>query len=261
MDLGTPIGMVVCFVAIVVGMILLQGDVMALVDIPSVALVVIPTFGALFVAFPASQIAALLKHFPIVLGLKKYDPLEYVNMIVSMAEIARTNGLMALETQANEVEDTYVKAAAQMVADATEADVIEERLSGILESSTERHARSWALYEKGAAFAPAFGMCATVVSLVNMLMNLNFSDAGGAASLGINMATALITTLYGSLVANVFFIPLSNKLRLSHQAEMACKNLVIVGFLAIQKGTNPRGIKDMLIERLDPKIASKIATD
>jgi len=255
MDLGAPIGIIIALVAMVIGMILLGANVMTYLDLPSTMLVVVPTFAALFIGFPTSQMLSTVKHVPIILGLRKFDPIYYVNLMTELAEKARAQGLLVLESEADAIDDPFVKTAVLMVADATETEMIEDRLFGVLDSMTIRHSQAWAIYDRGAAFAPAFGMCATIVALVHMLLNLDLTDAGGADTLGISMSAALITTLYGSVLANVFFVPLGNKLRLRHQKEIDCKKIAIDGILAIQRGTNPRIVKEMLVERLDPKIA------
>jgi chemotaxis protein MotA len=99
-------------------------------------------------------------------------------------------------------------------------------------------------------YAPAFGMCATVVALVNMLLGLDFEDPEAINNLGRNMATALITTLYGSAFANIVFLPISGRLKLLHKKEMFCKTMICNGLLSILNGDNPRVIKDYLVEQL-----------
>jgi len=128
---------------------------------------------------------------------------------------------------------------------------LEDCINGI----KERHSEAVAIYDKAAAFAPAFGMCATVVSLVNMLMGLDFGDPEAINKLGGNMAAALITTLYGSAFANIIFIPISGRLKLLHKKEIFCKTMVCNGLLSILNGDNPRVIKDYLVEQLNKKEA------
>jgi len=248
-------------VTLVVGIIILGGDIGDFANLPSVMLTVVPTIGALFASFPLGQMAKIGKHFSVLLGRQKFDPMVYVNTMSELAEKARSQGLLSLEVEAESMEDKFIKGATLMVADATDPETVEMRLNGILDAMALRHSQAWAIYDKGASYAPAFGMCATVISLVNMLMNLNFADAGGVSSLGTNMSAALITTLYGSILANVFFFPIAAKLRVRHQAEVDCKRIVIEGILAIQQGINPKVVKEMLIERLDPKYASLAAEE
>jgi len=260
MDLGSPIGMIVATAAVLTGVILLGGDLGNILDLPSFILVMFPTIAALCIAFPFKQVLNVRRHVKIILGRQTFDPLHYVNIMSELAEKARSQGLLALENEAGNIEDSFVKGAALMVADAVEPETVEERLQASMDALAVRHAQSWAVYDRGAAFAPAFGMMATVVALVNMLLNLDFADAGGVASLGVNMSAALITTLYGSFIANVFFLPLGAKLRVRHQNEIDCKKIVVVGILAIQRGINPRVVKEMLLERLDPKYADMEAS-
>ncbi|MCL2034981.1 MAG: MotA/TolQ/ExbB proton channel family protein [Oscillospiraceae bacterium] len=259
MDVFTPIALLVSLATIVVGILFLGGSMVDYLDLASALLVVVPTFGSLFAAFPIGQMLRTFKHFRIVLGMQKFDPVEYVEIISNLAEKARTQGLLVLESEAEKVEDDFVKKAAMMVADAEEAEVVEARLMGIIDATTARHAESWAIYDKGAALAPAFGMVGTLVGLINMLMNLDFSDAGGVSSLGMNMSAAMITTLYGSMFANLWFAPLGTKLRARHQIEIECKEIVVAGILAIQRGVNPRVVKEMLMEQIDPNVKIKAA--
>lgn len=254
MDFSAIIGIIVCFGMIAFGILNLGGDIMNFLNLPSVAITIIPTLAALFIAFPIKQLAQLPKHVGIIMGKQKYDPMYYIETIHSLAEKARANGLVALEHEESSLKDPFFVAALRLLVDATDTDKIQERLWGTLESINERHAQAWEIYDKGAAFAPAFGMVGTLISLVNMLMDLDFEEAGGVASLGINMSMALITTFYGSLMANVFFIPLGNKLKACHQKEILCKELIIEGVIAIQKGYNPRYIQDMLTERVSLKL-------
>ena len=259
MDLGSPIGMLVAVAAILAGIMILGGNIMDFIDPASIMLVVIPPLGALFAAFPLKLMLKMPKHFGILLGKQKYDPIHYVNIMVELAEKARSQGLLALESEADNIEDPFIKNAALMIADAMDPETVEDRLYSVLDAMTLRHSQAWAIYDKGASFAPAFGMLATVISLVNMLMNLDFADAGGVASLGVNMSAALITTFYGSLMANAFFLPIATKLRGVHQKEIDCKKIVVVGILTIQKGVNPKMVKEMFLERLDPQYAAKFA--
>ena len=259
MDIGSPIALLISLGAIVVGILLLGGDMGNFLDAASAALVVVPTVGALFMSYPTRQMLKMAAHFKIILGLQKFDPIHYVNIISDLAEKARTQGLLVLESEAEKVQDDFVRRAATMVADAEEAEVVEARLTGILDSITARHAAAWAIYEKGGSYAPAFGMAATLVSLINMLMSLDFSDAGGVSSLGLNMSAAMITTFYGTLLANLWFYPLVAKLKVRHHKEIECKEIVIAGILAIQRGVNPRVVKEMLMEQIDPNAKGNTA--
>ena len=241
------IGMVVCFAAIVVGIIILGGDIMDFLNLPSVMLVVVPTIGALVAGFPMSVLGKVPGHFKALLG-QEYKPNEYIDKIVHLAEKARKEGLLAFEKE--QVEDQLMQYALRMMVDGLDKFSVKFALEDCINGIKERHTEAVAIYDKAAAYAPAFGMCATVISLVNMLMGLDFTDPDAINNLGINMSAALITTFYGSVLANVVFLPISGRLKLLHKKEVFCKTMVCNGLLSILNGDNPRVIKDYLVEQL-----------
>jgi len=247
------IGMVVAFAAIIVGIIVLGGDVLDFLSLPSVLLVLVPTIAAIVAGFPMSVLAKVPGHFKALLG-QEYKPSEYIDKIVSLAEKARKEGLLAFEKE--QVDDPLMQYALRMMVDGLDKFSVKFALEDCINGIKERHAEAVAIYDKAAAFAPAFGMCATVVSLVNMLTNLTFDSPDATAGLGVNMAAALITTLYGSAFANIIFIPISGRLKLLHKKEIFCKTMVCNGLLSILNGDNPRVIKDYLVEQLNKKDAS-----
>jgi len=239
--------MVVAFACIIVGIIFLDGDVMDFLNLPSVILVLVPTIAAVVAGFPMSVLAKIPGHFKVLLG-KEAKPNEYIDKIVSLAEKARKEGLLAFEKE--QVEDPLMQYALRMMVDGLDKFSVKFALEDCINGIKERHAEAVSIYDKAAAFAPAFGMCATVVSLVNMLMGLDFGDPEAINRLGGNMAAALITTLYGSAFANIVFIPISGRLKLLHKKEVFCKTMVCNGLLSILNGDNPRVIKDYLVEQL-----------
>ena len=251
--LTSIIGMVVAFACIFAGIIFLGGNVMWFLDIPSAVLVIVPTIAACVAAFPMSVVAKVPGHFKAMMG-QEYKPQEYIDKIVSLAEKARKEGLLAFEKE--QVDDPLMQYALRMMVDGLDKFSVKFALEDCINGIKERHTEACAIYDKAAAFAPAFGMCATVVSLVNMLMGLDFTDPEAINKLGGNMATALITTLYGSAFANIIFIPVSNRLKILHKKEIMCKTMVCNGLLSILNGDNPRVIKDYLVEQLNKKDAS-----
>jgi chemotaxis protein MotA len=239
--------MVVCFAAIVVGIIILGGDIMNFLNLPSVMLVVVPTIGAVFSTFPMSVLSKVPGHFKAMLG-QEFKPNEYIDKIVSLAEKARKEGLLAFEKE--QVEDPLMQYALRMMVDGLDKFSVKFALEDCINGIKERHAEAVAIYDKAASYAPAFGMCATVISLVNMLMGLDFENPDAINQLGFNMSAALITTLYGSMLANIVFLPIAGRLKLLHKKEVFCKTMVCNGLLSILNGDNPRVIKDYLVEQL-----------
>jgi len=245
--LTSIIGMIVCFAAIVAGVFILGGDLSNFLNLPSVLLVVVPTIGAVFATFPMSVLGKVPGHFKAMLG-QEYKPNEYIDKIVSLAEKARKEGLLAFEKE--QVEDQLMQYALRMMVDGLDKFSVKFALEDCINGIKERHNEAVAIYDRAAAYAPAFGMCATVVSLVNMLMGLDFEDPQAINNLGYNMSAALITTLYGSMLANIVFLPIAGRLKLLHKKEVFCKTMVCNGLLSILNGDNPRVIKDYLVEQL-----------
>ena len=247
------IGMVVGFGCIIAGIIILGGDVMYFLNLPSVILVLVPTISSVITAFPMSVISKVPGHFKALLS-QEYNPNEYIDKIVSLAEKARKEGLLAFEKE--QVDDPLMAYALRMMVDGLDKFSVKFALEDCINGIKERHQEAVGIYDKAAAFAPAFGMCATVVSLVNMLMGLDSSNPDAINSLGGNMAAALITTLYGSAFANIIFIPVSTRLKTIHKQEILCKTMICNGLLSILNGDNPRVIKDYLVEQLNKSDAS-----
>jgi len=245
--LTSIIGMIVCLAAIVVGIVILGGEIGYFLNLPSVMLVVIPTIGAVASTFPMSVLTKVPSHFKALLG-QEYRPNEYIDKIVSLAEKARKEGLLAFEKE--QVDDQLMQYALRMMVDGLDKFSVKFALEDCINGIKERHNEACAIYDKAAAYAPAFGMCATVISLVNMLMGLDFEDPNAINNLGVNMSAALITTLYGSMLANIVFLPISGRLKLLHKKEIFCKTMVCNGLLSILNGDNPRVIKDYLVEQL-----------
>ena len=243
----TIIGMVVALVAIVAGVVVLGGEIGDFLNLPSVILVIVPTIASLIAGYPIAVLAKIPGHFSVLLG-QQYYPTEYIDKIVQLAEKARKEGLLAFEKE--QVDDQLMAYALRMMVDGLDKFSVKFALEDCINGIKERHMEAVSIYDKAAAYAPAFGMCATVISLVNMLMSLDFSDPNAINALGGNMAAALITTLYGSMLANIVFLPISGKLKLLHKKEIFCKTMVCNGLLSILNGDNPRVIKDYLVEQL-----------
>lgn len=211
------------------------------IDFPSIAITVGGTVAALMVAFPLSAFGKVGKHLRICIFPTKYDPFSYIDQIVEFAKEARMKGLLSLEDKLNETKDVFLKNSLMLVVDSVDPEKVHNLLEAELDHLDERHAQDRAFYDKGGGFAPGFGMIGTLIGLVNMLQQMSDPDALGPA-----MAVALLTTLYGSMLANLFFSPISNKLRIRHDEEYLCKVLICEGVEAIQAGENPNFIQEKL---------------
>ena len=219
------------------------------VDIPSLAITVGGTLGGLIASFPLSTLKSLPVLFKIAFIPPKYDPQKYIDEICEYARIARSQGILTLEDSANKAKDPFMKKSLLLLVDANDTEKIREMLEEAISFTDDRHAANCAFFEKGAALAPAFGMLGTLVGLVNMLKTM----AENPDNLGSAMATALITTFYGSLLANVIFAPIDSALKNANANEILCMQIICQGAMAIASGFNPTLIR----EKLEFMIADK----
>lgn len=256
MDITTILGLVIGIVLVVfVG--ITPAKLGNFWDPASVAIVLGGTISAVISSYPLSTLKTIPKHMKMVIQGNKYNIGELVNTLEEMAQLARKNGLLALEEKANEIDDMFFKSAIMLIVDATEPEEVRELLENEVDAMSARHDEGAGLYEKASAMAPAFGMIGTLVGLVNMLKNMNVEE-GGAGEIGPAMATALITTFYGCVLANMLFSPIAKKLRIRNEEELLYKQIMIEGILAIQAGDNPKFLKEKLVTYISQKERQKV---
>ncbi len=213
----------------------------AFIDVPSIAITIGGTFAGLMVAYPLNIFAKLPTYILIAIMPSKFDPSEYIEQIVEFAKEARVKGLLSLEDKLAEANDEFLRSSLMLVVDSVEPEKVHELLQAELGKLDERHGIGKLFMDSGAAFAPGFGMIGTLIGLINMLGNLSDPNSIGPA-----MAVALLTTLYGSFLANLIFTPIGNKLGIRHNEEYLCRELITVGVEAIQAGENPKFIEEKL---------------
>ncbi len=225
-------------------------------DPESLAIVVGGAIAAVVMSYPLSMLKTIPGHFKMLIQGNKYNIPELVNTLEEMAQLARKNGLLALEEKANELDDPFFKQGIMLIVDATEPEEVRSLMENDLDAMAARHEEGIGLYNKASAFSPAFGMIGTLVGLVNMLKGMNL-DGDGASDIGPAMATALITTFYGCMLANLLFSPIANKLGVRNDEEMLYKQIMIEGILAIQAGDNPKFLKEKLVTYISQKRRAK----
>lgn len=259
MDIISIIGVIVAVGFVLFG-ILSSGSILTFVDIASILIVFGGTGGALLLSARKKNAMQFLKCFGVVFKEKGKSEVEIINTFVTWASKARKGGLLALEEEIPNIEDKFIKTGLMMIIDGSEPETIKRVLSIKLKGTIERHSNNRGLMDTGASLAPAFGMVGTLIGLVNMLKSL--SDP---STIGPQMSVALITTFYGSLIANVIFLPMSKKLKAKTKAEIYQKEMIIEGLMSIQAGENPNTIKVKLMafyndkenEAIDAKINSQ----
>lgn len=246
MDISTIIGIIGGLGLIVWG-ILDGGSLGAFINFPSLAIVLGGTVGALFVQYPLDMITKLPQITAHAFRTKSWAPSELITLMVNFAQKARREGLLALEDEASDVDDDFLKKGIQLVVDGTDPELVRNILEVELNFLEERHKVGQNMYFMMGATAPGFGMIGTLIGLIQMLGQLDKPESVGPA-----MAVALITTLYGSILANLFFNPLAGKLSMRSAEEILMKEVIIEGILSIQAGENPRIVEEKLKAFLAP---------
>ena len=214
-------------------------------DAASIFIVIGCTFAIVVASFPPATLSSIPKHFGVMLNAGKFNPMNYIDQLVDLAQTARKNGLLALEGKANEQEDPFFKQAIMLIVDANDPDKVRAILENDIDCMSARHEDAAALYDKASSVAPAFGMVGTLVGLINMLASMDPTSGGG--DLGKDMGTALITTLYGCILAHMIFGPIANNLRIRDSEEVLCKQIIVEGIMSIQSGENPKALREKLL--------------
>jgi chemotaxis protein MotA len=233
--------------------ILSSGSLLTFIDIPSVYIVFGGTIGALLLSTKGKNAKNLFKIFGLVFKEKKTDELEIINNLVDWATRARKEGLLSLEDTIQAIPDDFIKKGMMMIVDGAEPDTIKNVLELKIKGTVERHKDNRGMFDTGAALAPAFGMIGTLIGLVNMLKTL-----ADPSTIGPQMSIALITTFYGSLLANLVFMPMSKKLKAKTAEEVYQKEMVIEGLLSIQAGENPNTLREKMTAFLDDKAVKQL---
>ena len=254
MDITTILGLVLG-TGFIIWSILLGGELLWYFDAPSVAVVVGGMIGGFLVAFPLKEVLTLGKVFGKVLKNNEFDVDQIITKIIELANVARREGLLALEEAVSEIKDDFLQKGVMLIVDGTDPELVKNILETEIENISERHGKGKSMFDMFGALGPAFGMIGTLIGLVAMLQNL--SDP---SSIGPAMAVALITTFYGSILANLIFIPMAAKLALKSGEEVLIRNVMIEGLLSIQAGENPRIIEEKLKVFLPPSVRKKVGT-
>ncbi|MEE9391629.1 MAG: motility protein A [Planctomycetota bacterium] len=248
MDLATVVGLVVGIGLILIS-IMMGAGLMAFIDAPSVMIVFGGTIASVLIAFPMGQAVSTGKIMKKTFQFKLSTPPEVISSMAEYATLARKEGLLALEEKLPEVQDPFLVKGLRLVVDGFPAEVVRDILTIDLFAMQERHTQGKCVLDKMGDAAPAMGMIGTLIGLVTMLKNL--SDP---SQIGGGMATALLTTFYGSFISNLFFLPLANKLEIRKKEETMLREIMIEGVVAIQSGDKPQMVVEKLKSFLPPGV-------
>lgn len=249
MDIGTIVGLVLAVFLFVFSVFIDTGisGLIAFWNVPSVLVTIGGAFASTMISFPMSRFVNAIK-----VGMKVYktvniDEGKVIKEIIRLSNVARKEGLLALEEATEAIEDAFLKKGILLIVDGTDPELVRNILETELGFVESRHKDVQAVWSKLGELGPAWGMIGTLIGLVNMLGNLSDPNAIGPA-----MAVALLTTMYGSMMANIVCIPFANKLGVNSGEEIHMKSVMIEGLLSIQAGENPRVIEEKLKAFLAP---------
>ncbi len=244
MDLSTIIGLVVglSLIAAAIG-----SSIGFFIDVGSVLIVIGGASAATLISLPLQRVLGTPKVVRNAFFAKKLSSADLVSEIVRFGEIARRDGILALEGVLGEVEDPFLARAVQLAVDGSDPDVIAETLESEMESLASRHLSGKQILDAVGRYAPAFGMIGTLIGLVLMLNNMD-----DPSKIAPSMAVALLTTLYGAILANLIALPLADKLEQRTKEELGRMGIVSEGIIAIQSGDNPKVVEQKLQIFLPP---------
>ncbi len=251
LDIASIIGLIVCIVMVIFGIVTGELGFAALpnfIDPPSVLITLGGTAAATLTGMSLKEYLAGFKSIGLILKAQVVDEASTIRNIIDLSNVARKEGLLSLEEAANNLEDEFLKKGILLIVDGTDPELVRAILETELSCIESRHKKTINFWDTLATNGPAWGMIGTLIGLVNMLKNLD-----DASTIGPNMAVALLTTLYGSLVANWICTPVSNKLKANNDVEIMLKEVMIEGLLSIQAGENPRVIEEKLKSFLSPQ--------
>ncbi|GAB4261908.1 MAG: MotA/TolQ/ExbB proton channel family protein [Deferrisomatales bacterium] len=240
MDLATVIGLV-AGVVLIVSAIVVGGAPMAFVNIPSVLIVVGGVLASTLIMFPLRTVIGSIQ---VAIKAFKEDTWNLdaiIDQMVSLSRLARTNGILALEDAEKDIANPFLKKGIQLAVDGNEEELIRFIMATDVSFTRERHAIGQKVFKQMGTMGPAFGMVGTLIGLVQMLRTLD-----DPSTIGPSMAVALLTTLYGALIANLVCLPIANKLEFRSKEEALAKQVVTEGIISIMQGANPKVLKDKL---------------
>ena len=252
MDLATIIG-IFSGIGLILTTIYLQGSLSSFIEVGSIFVVVGGTVAATLINYPFREILSVVEVVKNAFTATDQNPKDAIKTITEFAELARREGILALESKIQDVDEPFLKQALQLAIDGTEPDLMRSILGTELSYLQQRHDLGQGIFKSMGTYAPAFGMIGTLIGLVIMLANMEDPSTIGPA-----MAIALITTFYGAVLANLIFLPISGKLKERSKQEVLIKELVMEGVFSLQSGENPRIIEKKLVSFIPPKFRMEI---
>jgi chemotaxis protein MotA len=247
MKAATAIGIGVAFGSLLLSSMMDGTSPAAFINIPALMIIIGGTAGVTLASVGMTSMKRVPSLYKLVFSAEPPDMRGRLDQLVTLADKARREGLLALDAMLGEIEDPFTRNALQLVVDGTDPEMVHTILEAEVEGMAARHEASAAPFEKAGGFAPTMGIIGTVLGLVHVLQNL-----AAPSTLGPSISAAFIATLMGVGSANVIFLPIANRLKAISTEEVELRMMTLEGILAIQAGDNPRLVSEKLMSYLPP---------
>jgi chemotaxis protein MotA len=247
MKAATGIGIAVAIIGILVSATMEGTSPAAFFNISALLIIIAGTGGATMASVGMDGMKQIPKLYKIVMSAEPPDVAGRVALLVSLAEQARREGLLALDAKLSEIDDEFTRKGLQLVVDGSDPALVRDILDAEIDGMAARHAAGAGTFEKAGGFAPTMGIVGTVMGLVHVLENL-----AAPSTLGPSISSAFIATLMGIGSANVIFLPVANRLKALSGAELELRTMTLDGILSVQAGDNPRVVADKLASYIPP---------
>src|SRR5947209_2798463 len=252
----TGIGIGVAVGGIMMGAFMEGTNPVTMINIPALLIICGGTIGVTMASTTMGGVMTMPKLAIKAMKGDDHDPARTIQQMVSLAEKARRNGLLALEEDVNQIEDAYTRKGLQLVVDGTDSDLVRAILESEVDGMTHRHHHGALNFQSAAGFAPTIGILGTVMGLVVVLSHLD-----EPAKLGPHIAGAFLATLYGVGSANIILLPIGNKLKAMSSEEANHRYMVMEAILSIQAGDNPRVLGEKLESFVPPADRGKLGEE
>lgn len=248
MDFATILGVIIALGTIIVSFWMEGGRINSIFLTSPMLIVIGGTLGATIITTSLKTLLNAPNYLKIAFSSNKDNFHETIDQIIFLADKARKDGILGLEAELKKIENRFFRKAVQLVIDGTEVTILREVLELEVVNMCERHKTGITFFHKAGGFAPTMGILGTVLGLINTLSNTD-----DASKMAHSIAAAFIATLWGVGVANIFLLPISDKLKMRHEEEVMHLELITEGVIALQSGENPRSIQIRLLSFINPK--------
>lgn len=241
MDIATILGIVLSIGSIIGGQALEGGHLSSIMQLTAFIIVAGGTIGACCVQNPLSVVLKSIGSLGLVFGNTPIDTKSTIKLILDLATVSRKQGLLALEGKLKEIKDPFFKKGVQLIVDGTDPKAVHEILEIEVEHHEEAGVKAAKVWEAAGGYAPTVGILGAVLGLIHVMENL-----ADPSKLGGGIAVAFVATVYGVGAANLFFLPLANKIKFKLKEEAGSRNVIIMGLVGLAQGENPRLLQEKL---------------